>query len=229
VEKAEPWKARKTKSRFSSLPTALGNPAKPAGFPLFPQPRLLLVSQTTSGNLIVVDRKECLTPDSRVKFREYTHTKLVGEALKADAYHLSLTSDFVRKLAALRIGDTIAWGRPTRIDITKLSANEFLGREYPNDEEVKCALTGELLEIEASIRPLYLNQETISKLAQMKVGDTVTLYLLRIRSGLLTAPSVEVLCAVRRLKNGRSSNGTPGWAGDLLVCTAKGSLLTSCH
>ena len=32
------------KSRFSSLPTALGNPAKPAGFPLFPQPRLLLVS-----------------------------------------------------------------------------------------------------------------------------------------------------------------------------------------
>jgi hypothetical protein len=44
VEKAGPWKARKTKSRFSSLPTALGNPAKPAGFPLFPQPRLLLVS-----------------------------------------------------------------------------------------------------------------------------------------------------------------------------------------
>jgi hypothetical protein len=64
VEKAGPWKARKTKSRFSSLPTALGNPAKPAGFPLFPQPRLLLVSQTTSGNLIVVDRKECLTPDN---------------------------------------------------------------------------------------------------------------------------------------------------------------------
>src|ERR1700722_4081149 len=44
VEKAGPWKARKTKSRFSSLPTALGNPAQPAGFPLFPQPRLLLVS-----------------------------------------------------------------------------------------------------------------------------------------------------------------------------------------
>src|SRR5579872_493664 len=65
VEKAGPWKARKTKSRFSSLPTALGNPAQPAGFPLFPQPRLLLVSQTTSGNLIVVDRKECLTPDTR--------------------------------------------------------------------------------------------------------------------------------------------------------------------
>lgn len=62
VEKAGPWKARKTKNRFSSLPTALGNPANPAGFPLFPQPRLLLVSQTTSGNLIVADRKECLTP-----------------------------------------------------------------------------------------------------------------------------------------------------------------------
>jgi len=64
VEKAGPWKARKTKSRFSSLPTALGNPAKTAGFPLFPQPRLLAISQTTSGNLIVVDRKECLTPDT---------------------------------------------------------------------------------------------------------------------------------------------------------------------
>src|SRR5215472_2599548 len=66
VEKAGPWKARKTKSRFSSLPTALGNPAKTAGFPLFPQPRLLAISQTTSGNLIVVDRKECLTPDTRI-------------------------------------------------------------------------------------------------------------------------------------------------------------------
>src|ERR1700686_5022161 len=43
VEKAGPWKARKTKSRFSSLPTALGNRAQPARFPLFPQPRLLLV------------------------------------------------------------------------------------------------------------------------------------------------------------------------------------------
>lgn len=64
VEKAGRWKARKTKSRFSSLPTALGNRAQPARFPLFPQPRLLLVSQTTSGNLIVVDREECLTPDT---------------------------------------------------------------------------------------------------------------------------------------------------------------------
>ena len=64
VEKDGPWEARKTKSRFPSPPTALGNPAKPAGFPLFPQPRLLLVSQTRSGILIVVDRKECLTPDT---------------------------------------------------------------------------------------------------------------------------------------------------------------------
>src|ERR1700678_4367999 len=69
VEKAGPWKARKTKNRFSSLPSALGNPAQPAGFPLFPQPRLLLVSQTTSGNLIVVDRKECLTPDKALTNR----------------------------------------------------------------------------------------------------------------------------------------------------------------
>ena len=30
---AGPWKAWKTKTRFSTLPTALGNPAKPAGFP----------------------------------------------------------------------------------------------------------------------------------------------------------------------------------------------------
>ena len=107
----------------------------------------------------------------------YTYTcKLVGKALKAAAYHLSLTSDFVRKLAALKIGDTIAWGRPTRIDITKLSANEFLGREYPNDEEVKCALAGELLQTEGSLFPFYLNPETVSKLAEMKVGGMVTLY-----------------------------------------------------
>src|ERR1700757_4384295 len=46
VEKAGPWKARKTKTRFSSLPTALGNPAQPAGFPLLPQPRLLLLITT---------------------------------------------------------------------------------------------------------------------------------------------------------------------------------------
>jgi predicted Zn-dependent protease len=32
VEKAGRWKARKTKSRFSSLPTALGNRAQPARF-----------------------------------------------------------------------------------------------------------------------------------------------------------------------------------------------------
>jgi hypothetical protein len=109
--------------------------------------------------------------------REYTYTcKLVGKAMKADAYHLGLTSDFVRKLAALKIGDTIAWEQATRIDITKLSANEFLGREYPNGEEVKYALAGEFLQSEASIFPLYLNPETVSKLAEMKVGDTVTLY-----------------------------------------------------
>jgi hypothetical protein len=47
--------------------------------------------------------------------REYTYTcKLVGKALKADAYHLGLTSDFVRKPAPLKIGDTIAWEQATR-------------------------------------------------------------------------------------------------------------------
>src|ERR1700732_1473640 len=42
-----PWKFRKTRGipTFPTAPTAAG------------------VSQTTSGNLIVVDRKECLTPD----------------------------------------------------------------------------------------------------------------------------------------------------------------------
>src|SRR5882724_7856661 len=43
-----PWKSRKTRGipTFPTAPTAAG------------------ISQTTSGNLIVVDRKECLTPDS---------------------------------------------------------------------------------------------------------------------------------------------------------------------
>src|ERR1039457_1476941 len=43
-----PWKSRKTRGipTFPTAPTAAG------------------ISQTTSGNLIVVDRKECLTPDN---------------------------------------------------------------------------------------------------------------------------------------------------------------------
>src|ERR1700687_3819866 len=43
-----PWKSRKTRGipTFPTAPTAAG------------------ISQTTSGNLVVVDRKECLTPDS---------------------------------------------------------------------------------------------------------------------------------------------------------------------
>src|SRR5713226_3258386 len=43
-----PWKSRKTRGipTFPTAPTAAG------------------ISQTTSGNLIVVDRKECLTPDT---------------------------------------------------------------------------------------------------------------------------------------------------------------------
>src|SRR5438105_1587747 len=44
-----PWKSRKTRGipTFPTAPTAAG------------------ISQTTSGNLIVVDRKECLTPDKK--------------------------------------------------------------------------------------------------------------------------------------------------------------------
>jgi hypothetical protein len=112
-----------------------------------------------------------------VRSQEYTYTcKLAGKMLQTDGYCLILTSAFVSKLAAMKIGDTIEWGPATSLNITKLSANEFFGREYPNDEEVKCVQTGEFLEIPESTRPLYLNPETISKLAQMKVGGTVTLY-----------------------------------------------------
>jgi hypothetical protein len=75
----------------------------------------------------------------------------------------------------MKIGDTIEWGPVTSLNITKLSTNEFLGRE-PDGEERKCVQTGEFLETSGSIFPLYLNPKTISKLAQMKVGDTVTLY-----------------------------------------------------
>src|ERR1700687_5290843 len=42
-----PWKSRKTR-----------------GIPTFPTAPTAGISQATSGNLIVVDRKECLTPDS---------------------------------------------------------------------------------------------------------------------------------------------------------------------
>ena len=72
-----PWKSRKTRGipTFPTAPTAAG------------------ISQTTSGNLIVVDRKECLTPDSKVSKPEYLFADLytalsdymvyVAEMLKA--------------------------------------------------------------------------------------------------------------------------------------------------
>src|SRR5882724_286544 len=46
-----PWKSRKTRGipTFPTTPTAAG------------------ISPTTSGNLIVVDRKECLTPDTAMQ------------------------------------------------------------------------------------------------------------------------------------------------------------------
>src|ERR1700722_3997892 len=61
-------KRGKPKAGFPRFPP----PLEIAHFPLFSQPRLLLVSQTTSGNLIVVDRivtgendrRECLTSDT---------------------------------------------------------------------------------------------------------------------------------------------------------------------
>jgi hypothetical protein len=46
------------KVQNQDFPTELGNPAKDAGFPLFPHPLLLLVIW---GILIVVDGKEYLT------------------------------------------------------------------------------------------------------------------------------------------------------------------------
>src|ERR1700730_13410306 len=73
VEKAGPWKARKTKSRFSSLPTALGNRAQPARFPLFPQPRLLLVflpaSQLTWGPNYMIKVGQIRLTESTMKYQ----------------------------------------------------------------------------------------------------------------------------------------------------------------
>jgi hypothetical protein len=56
-----PWKSRTTRGipTFPTAPTAAG------------------ISQTTSGNLIVVDRKECLTPD----------TRYCGVVSQADTHH----------------------------------------------------------------------------------------------------------------------------------------------
>src|SRR5579864_1278389 len=53
-----PWKSRTTRAipTFPTAPTAAG------------------IYQTTSGNLIVVDRKECLTPDSEV-WSGFIHSK----------------------------------------------------------------------------------------------------------------------------------------------------------
>jgi hypothetical protein len=107
------------------------------------------------------------------KFKDYVHTKLVGKELQGDRYHLNLTPAFVKKLSAMKVGDTIAWGRATSLDITKLGPNEFL-----DNEECKCKLDGELLwGAEGSIFPTYLGPETIGRLEQMRVGDTVTLRL----------------------------------------------------
>ena len=114
-----------------------------------------------------------LTADSR----EYTYTcKLAGNTLQTNWFPIVLSSaTLVRKISAMKIGDTIEWGPITSLNITKLSTNEFLGREA-DGEEGKCVQTGEFLKTSGSIFPLYLNPKTISKLAQVKVGDTVTLY-----------------------------------------------------
>jgi hypothetical protein len=54
VEKDARWKVQN-----QDFPTELGNPARSAGFPLFPQPRLLLhISYMQWGKIIVVDEKE---------------------------------------------------------------------------------------------------------------------------------------------------------------------------
>src|SRR5712691_2138127 len=56
-----PWKSRKTRGipTFPTAPTAAG------------------ISQTRSGILIVVDRKECLTPDTLVHDGEWYTVRLV--------------------------------------------------------------------------------------------------------------------------------------------------------
>src|SRR5579864_5616361 len=61
-----PWKSRTTRAipTFPTAPTAAG------------------IYQTTSGNLIVVDRKECLTPD-KPQTRVLDSQVLTGSDLKA--------------------------------------------------------------------------------------------------------------------------------------------------
>src|SRR5450759_1460353 len=63
-----PWKSRKTRGipTFPTAPTAAG------------------ISQTTSGNLIVVDRKECLTPDSGVYLILSGMGRFVEEAYRGE-------------------------------------------------------------------------------------------------------------------------------------------------
>src|SRR6266849_6894544 len=67
-----PWKSRKTRGipTFPTAPTAAG------------------ISQTRSGILIVVDRKGCLTPDTRVRFTvRFTHN---GASIPSGSLALAL-------------------------------------------------------------------------------------------------------------------------------------------
>src|SRR5882762_3186386 len=69
-----PWKSRKTRGipTFPTAPTAAG------------------ISQTTSGNLIVVDRKECLTPDTLDLCRNATYILHHSPAAAGIAFYRTL-------------------------------------------------------------------------------------------------------------------------------------------
>ncbi|MGB8062722.1 MAG: cupin domain-containing protein, partial [Candidatus Sulfotelmatobacter sp.] len=106
-----------------------GNRAQPARFPLFPQPRLLLVSQTTSGNLIVVDRKECLTPDTGQTFQA---------VVRAGCWFASHVADW--KSWAL-VGCTVAPG--FEFADFEMGKREELTARYPQHGEIIRRLTRE--------------------------------------------------------------------------------------
>ena len=60
------------KQVFHRFPPPLEIPQNPRDSHFSHSPDCWLVSQITSGNLIVVDRKECLTPDTCLSFASQT-------------------------------------------------------------------------------------------------------------------------------------------------------------
>src|ERR1700677_1979899 len=66
-------KRGKPKAGFPPFPPPLEIQHNPLDFHFPTAPTTAGISQTTSGNLIVVDRKECLTPDTDSHFSPVAH------------------------------------------------------------------------------------------------------------------------------------------------------------